>query len=200
MVPLQIGQRTVWMLLDTGFSSGLGLPDWARKEILGTTRTVPGAPFAYYHGHGQAERARLKDDLHIGWHVIRQPIVELGLGNDPVIGAEYLKHFVVTIDQRNGRVRFTRKAITPIKVASIVGPGFYIDLKTAKVIAVVPRSGAAKVGLRIGDRLEMIEGIPFEEYRTMESPRALHAGSVSLVYVRDGRRFPVIVPITVLLP
>jgi predicted aspartyl protease len=199
MIPVRIGDKTYWALIDTGFSSGLGVPTSLRREIAGADRTVPGAPFAYYHGQAQGERARLAGDLRIGWHIIRRPIADIGLGKDIVLGAAYLKNFAITIDQRNSRVRFTRKDVTPIHVPSIVGPGFYVDLETARILVVVPNSGAARAGLQVGDQLVMIEGVPFMQYRRMSMPVALEPGLVSLVYERHQRRFAVRVPITTLL-
>jgi predicted aspartyl protease len=200
MVPLAIGDRVVWTLLDTGFASGLGVPQSMARELPGLDKAVPGQPFSYYHGDGKTTRARLTADVKIGWHVLRTPIVDIGVGNTPVIGAAYLRQFVVTIDQRNRRVRFVRREITPIKTPSIVGTGFFVDLQTGVLIAIVPGSGAARAGLRIGDRLTAIESIPFDTYRDKMSGKPLRVDAVSLTYERDDEAFDVRVPITVLVP
>ncbi len=200
LVEMKIGEKTVWVLLDTGYDGGLSLPDSARKLYPGAEKAYPGPSFAYYHGHGQGDRARLTDDLHIGWHVVRQPIVDLGIGRDPIIGGDYLRHFAITLDQRNGRVRFTRKDITPIRVPSIYGPGYYVERQSGKVIAVLPRSGAARAGLKVGDRLSSIDGMPYARFRDLREHIVLQQNTVSLIYERNGRLFPLVVPITVLLP
>ncbi|HEV7300784.1 MAG TPA: aspartyl protease family protein [Tepidisphaeraceae bacterium] len=202
MVPLRVGRREVWTLLDTGFSSGLALPNWARASVPGAKETVPGTPFTFYHGRAanQSDRARLKVDVAVGGHTIERPIAEIGLGNVPVIGTAYLRHFAVTIDQRNGRVAFRRSSQSPIVVPPIVGPGYYVDLTTARIIAIVPNSGADRAGLKVGDQLERIEGMPFADYRAARTPLALRHGMASLTYLRNGRRQSVAVPIGVLVP
>jgi prepilin-type N-terminal cleavage/methylation domain-containing protein len=139
-------------------------------------------------------------DLRIGWHVIRQPIVDIGLGQTPVIGANYLKYFAVTIDQRNQRVRFARRAIAPIHVPPIRRTRFYINVRTGEVIGVVPMSGADRAGIQVGDRLLTIEGVPFTTYRDSDNPAQLRSGSVTLTYDRGGVTRAADVPITVLLP
>jgi hypothetical protein len=202
LVELRLGHRRMWVMMDTGYSSGLGLPNWARSRVPGAQNATPGMPFTYYHGRGTRpiDRARIDDDLHLGWHVIHRPIADIGLSSVPVIGSDYLRHFAITFDQANGRVRFRRSATAAITVPPIVEPGFYVDPATATIIAVVPKSGAALADLRVGDRLVQLEGLPFATYRATPAPRALRPGQVSLIYERKGKQASAVVPITTLVP
>lgn len=200
-VKVRVGPREVWALVDTGYSLGLALPASVKKSTPGASATVAGPPVLYYGtGMRQSEQARLAVDVTVGRHVIEKPIADIGVaGDETILGAAYLRHFAVTFDQRNGRVRFARAAREPIRTASLVGAGYYVHPADESIVAIVPGSGAARAGLKVGDKLVAIDGVPISTFRIVgDLPRAREDES-DVTYERGGKAFTTVVKIGVLL-
>jgi predicted aspartyl protease len=152
-VPIRVGTREVWAMIDTGFSSGLAVPTAEARQFPGTSRSVTGDLVTTWHGTVRSKTARLTEPLRVGRQVFHRPVVDVGISNDVVLGIEYLQHFAITIDQRNGRARFTRRANGPIEFGPLRRPGFTVDPDTNLVTDVIPNSHASRAGLRVGERV-----------------------------------------------
>ena len=203
LIPLNLGGRELWAHLDSGFSGGLVVPDRAVADFPGAEAAVSaGDKFNFVHGgSGRARTARLTDDLRLGRHVIRRPVVSVGLGQEPTLGTEYLRHFAVTIDQKNRRVRFARTEPSPIEVPPVYRAGFEADPSTGTVKYVMPDSGAQRAGMRVGDRVTAVEGVPFDRYvRQGGTPSLAKPGYVGVQVERDGKLLKLSVPLTVVVP
>jgi predicted aspartyl protease len=204
LVPLRLGGREVWANIDTGFSGGLVIPDWAVASFPGAERSVAaGEKFRFVHGASSRSRvARLTDDLRLGRHVIRRPVVSVGVGDEPTIGSAYLRHFAVTLDQKNRRVRFSRLKVGAIEVPPVYRPSFEVDA-TGVVRAVLPGGAAEGVGLRVGDRVTAVDGVPLNELRgrgARPRPAVARPDLLTLDVERGGKPLRFTVPLTVLLP
>jgi predicted aspartyl protease len=105
-VPFTIGDHTTSLILDTGFSGFLVIPREQVPDFPGAEHKIAQSTARCFYGTDDIDLAQLRDDLHIGQHTIEQPIVAVGNGTKAMIGAQYLKHFIITIDQRNQRIRF----------------------------------------------------------------------------------------------
>jgi predicted aspartyl protease len=105
-VPFSFGDRNVSLVLDTGFSGFVVIPHDQVADFPGAERKLAHSTVRCFYGTDDIDLAQLRDDLHIGQHTIEQPIVAVGNGTKAMIGAQYLKHFIITIDQRNRRIRF----------------------------------------------------------------------------------------------
>ena len=187
LVPLRVGGREVWANMDTGFAGGMVVPDWAVKSFPGSERAVEaGDRFQFIAGvSARARMARLTEDLNIGRHTVRRPVVHVAKVDEPTIGTAYLMHFAITIDQKNKRVRFARLKVGAIEAPPVYRPGFEIDPATGVVTYVLPGGKAAAAGLRVGDRITAIEGVPLEEFLRNGPAAVARAGAAS---ARAGRR------------
>ena len=69
------------------------------------------------------------------------------------------------------------------------------------VRSVVPNSGAARAGVRVGDRVVSVEGIPFEKFARLPAPpRLAQPNHLAVELMRDGGTIRLNVPMTVVLP
>jgi hypothetical protein len=109
VIPVSIGARTFATHLDSGSPSTFNLP-LAQKDSVGLAGELTEV------GRGRTANstlviyeAQLTDTLRIGGHVFPQARVRF---NDRLpdanLGAGVLREFVVTLDQKNRRVRFDR--------------------------------------------------------------------------------------------
>jgi hypothetical protein len=109
VIPVRIGNRTYQAHLDSGSPGGFNLP-LAQKDsldLLGEVREI---------GRGRTANtelviygAQVADTARIGAHAFPQAMIQF---NDELpqanLGGRVLREFVVTLDQKNRRVRFDR--------------------------------------------------------------------------------------------
>jgi predicted aspartyl protease len=152
-VPVRIGTREMWAMIDTGYSAGLAVPKSEARQFPGTSRAVTGDMVTTWHGTVRSKTARLTETLRVGEQVFLRPVVDVGISSDVVLGIDYLRYFAVTIDQRNGRARFARRVLGPIEIGPLRRPGFTVDPETQLVTDVIPNSNASRAGLQVGERV-----------------------------------------------
>jgi predicted aspartyl protease len=58
-VPIRVGTREVWAMIDTGFSSGLAVPTAEARQFPGASRFVIGDLVTTWHGTVRSKTARL---------------------------------------------------------------------------------------------------------------------------------------------
>ena len=202
LVPVTVAGRETWMLLDTGHTvNGLQI---APEHVAGAawaSPPVPGPSVTTFFGTADSRLGRLAGEARIGRYTIRRPIVCLVDGADgEYLGSDVLRHFAITIDQRNDRVRFARASEAPIEVPPLRTLGFGLD-RDGTVQEILPTSAAAAAGLRMGDRVLSMNGAPLTWLRS--SARAYFEGRnepVRLQVVRDGTTRTLTVPVTTLVP
>jgi predicted aspartyl protease len=118
LIPGSIAGQEVWLVVDTGFSGALAIPQWAMGAFPGTSGAIATGEVHYYFGKGTYKISRMASDLTLGRHRIVRPLFMPEMGRDPTIGAEYLRQFTITIDQRNQRIRLHRVGDQPIRTAA----------------------------------------------------------------------------------
>jgi predicted aspartyl protease len=202
-IPAKILGEETWLLLDTGHTgSGLTLSryrliamPWASTPVdTGTIQTMLG---------NRAMRAgRMDGDITIGQFTLHRPIVSIGFNDtDEFIGSDTLRHFIITIDQHNNRIRFrSAERSDVIEPPPVRRLGFDVVDANGK-IEVTPGSAAAQVGLQTGDILLAMNDIPLERwnYRAYEYLESL-GQPVKLLLHRGGRNETLVVPLTVVIP
>lgn len=105
-VTAQLGGDRIAVKIDSGFSRELGLPSATDVDFLyGPT---PGSDIVTISGTHRQQEGRLAEDLQLGHHVIPHPRAAIN-GGDPKLGSRLLRHFSITFDQQNHRVRFARR-------------------------------------------------------------------------------------------
>jgi hypothetical protein len=169
-IPAKVGGRNLMMGLDTGCSRGITLP-WSWRTKLPLERP-PAETFISRSAFGsrQVWAARLDGDFVLAGHVLHRPIVSFIAENEnPVLGGEVLRYFIVTIDQRTPQVLFRRPAgqTKPIEMPSVCDFGLNLSYgpgSTPTIAGVTPATDAAAQGIAAGDTLLAIDGTPAEEF------------------------------------
>jgi membrane-associated protease RseP (regulator of RpoE activity) len=162
---------------------------------------VPGPRVTTFFGTTESRLGRIDRDAQVGRYTIRRPIVCLVPESDgEYLGSDVLRHFAITIDQKNDRVRFSRASTAPIEVPSLRTLGFGLD-RDGTVKEILPTSAAARSGLAIGDRVVTINGAPLTGMRPNAKEYLEEQGEpVRLQVERDGAPRTVAVPVTTLVP
>jgi predicted aspartyl protease len=120
-IPVSIGDLTIEAAIDSGSPSGLALPKRYAEQLklatplaeIGRGRTA-NSDFALYS-------ATVDATVRIGSNTFPRPVVTFNeVLPGALFGAQILRHMVMTIDQKNRRIRLTpaAPAPAPLKVAS----------------------------------------------------------------------------------
>lgn len=165
-LPVEVGDRTHYFHLDTGFSNTFSLssstlallPRYEQKYdessvILGKD----GAPEVVTE-----YLSRLRENISVGSHVVERPFIRwkkkhAGTASN-LIGMKILKNFKIEIDRSNKRVRLSRKAIS-FSSRKQLGFGITHDNEShSSIVSSVTPSYGAKNNLKVGDRILTING------------------------------------------
>ena len=122
--------------------------------------------------------------------------------DEPQVGWHVLHHFVLTFDQKNKRIRMQASGTAPIRMASLVGSGlaFHPRPDGMEILKVFPGTSAEEAGLREGDLITAIDGIPVHE-RGCSDPRGAQTGQHEMLsYLRDGIQAETEVETGILIP
>lgn len=97
------------LLLDTGFSGFLHLPEAAAKQLAATRPAGCAGVASTAHRQREFDRFELSHDLMVGRYRLRHPIASVfrdaKATGDGALGTGVLRHFTVTIDLPRRRVR-----------------------------------------------------------------------------------------------
>lgn len=190
-----VGTDTLWVLIDTGSSWGLTLRDPARLRLASPLR-VTGARVRADGVH-LTESGRIDGVVRVGPLRLADPVVNNAVGVD-LVGQDVLRHFRITFDGRTGRIRFERPDApveTPVTSAAVPVRGFALipDLRSARVWWV--DDAAHEAGLREGDEVVAVNGVPWAERGCPAAGEAPAVSSVRFRVRRDGQEFEVTVPV-----
>jgi len=122
-------------------------------------------------------------------HAIDHPPIEFaGIFPRANLGGQFLRHFVVTFDQRNHRVRFTRPSDEPLHPAARrrIGVAFAPSPEGLKVMMVVAGGAGENAGLREGDLVVAIDGEPAGAIGQGELRERLGGAEPLTMHVRRG--------------
>lgn len=201
LVPIGVGVREAWMVLDTGHTvQGLHLLPDRVDGLAWATRPVQGPAVQTMFGETASIIGRLAADAQIGRHLIRRPIVCMVKSTDQeFLGSDVLSHFAVTLDQKNDRIRFARAGDSPIEIPGIQTLGFILDAR-GRVSLIVPNTFAERRGLRVGDHVTAVEGVSLDQLRTDGWAQLRnHRGPLRLTIVRDHKEMELPVEVTTLV-
>lgn len=198
-IHLDVNGATVRALIDTGDSSALQLPSSLRPEFVNPPRPVGSALAA--DGPAVFREGRLRGSVALAGITLMNPIIDVG----PVtlVGADVLRHFVVTLDQRSRLVRFTPQTPGPVLFRPVFGLGdasVPTPRQTLRVTALFPGSPAQAAGLRIGDEIVAIDGRPIPEIACLKRDYWDNRTQTALSIRRGQSDLTIDCPVAVLVP
>jgi len=160
-VTLGVAGRPLDVLIDTGNDQGLIVTEAAGSELPFVDPPSLGPLLTTVSGTVRVRVGRLDGDVAIGGHRVARPVVSLMPCNAPMLGAELLSHFRVSLDGPSRRVRFERQPRRPVTVDSRFTDGLGLRRVPSgwEVVDVIPGSPADRAGLSVGDHVRAIEQV-----------------------------------------
>lgn len=189
-------------LVDSGAGGFLFLPFDAESVLRFKAAPVEGPKVRVVEGDERTRVGRLDGMFEIGPHKVLDPIAYL-TSREAILGADFLRHFEVTIDQERSCVLFRRGEAGPIRVPPkrTTGLAFIRKAHTWIIIAVIPESPASNLDLREADQVIAVEGRPAAEVDAPTWKRLLDSRKNITLRIRRGAdERDVRVPIIVLVP
>ncbi|HMN40825.1 MAG TPA: aspartyl protease family protein [Phycisphaerales bacterium] len=199
-VDVRVGSRSRSFLIDTGKAGGFSCCDFDRLGFANPPATI--AMGVAVGGSYELTSGRLETDLTLGDVVFRRPVVEKSESFD-LIGAEALKTFVVTFDQRNRRIRLHTAGERVITFSPVRGIGVGFDFSEGKwgIARVFPGQPAEAVGILPGDSVIRLGGKRLRELACTRPIDLFDTGdAVDLTVIRQRRRLDFRVPIMTVVP
>ena len=211
-VTLDLGSVRTAAVLDTRSFVGFVLPDSLepRLSFVDSIRTISRARGPSL-GSFTLRRGQLNTPVRLGHFEAQKPFVTLRDRGGSVIGVPILQQFVITLDVANKRVRLTRpdgsQRLTvpedPVAAPGANPPagrpplGFALAPRSdgsLTIVGVVQNSNAERAGLRDGDTLVELDGVPAAQMNVGVFRAAAAKGTpVWVVVERDGKRLEFVV-------
>lgn len=177
LVPIQISDRTVIALIDSGSDAAFTLnPVGLEPKFTFGPRI--GATIGTLAGDRTQQIGRLGEPITVGGYLFDRPIVDL-TDELSTIGGDALKHFTITFDQERNRVTFHRDSRAPIEAPPRRSAGVSFNKTPAywRVVGVVPSSSAEREGIQPGDLVTRINGEPVAKWDLPRYEQLVAAGS-----------------------
>ncbi len=158
----RVGSRIRRLLLDSGSNGTISVRPHRSIRWVGES-----AKIQLSQGMSELrlkEVGRFDGAIQIGPLEFAEPVV--GLTDDTeLVGYDVLKHFVMTFDQQNRRVRMQPISESPIRMVSRTGTGALLRPREEvfEVARIVPGSSADEAGLEPGDRVTHVDGVAVDE-------------------------------------
>jgi hypothetical protein len=151
---VNLAGKTRRILIDSGSNGRIAL-----RRLYGglqwRDQPLPLFWSATMDGAAQRVGGRVSETIRIANLDFEQPIVEI-TDDTELMGVDVLKHFTITFDPSNQRVRFEPGTEGPIRMAPHRGTGAVFRSDPAgswRVVRVLPGTPAVDAGLRRGDRV-----------------------------------------------
>lgn len=201
-VDVRIGsaRRSRSFLIDTGKAGGFSCSNFDSLEFANPPATI--AMGVAVGGAYELRSGRLDADVVLGDVVFKRPVVEKSDSSD-LIGAEALKTFVVTFDQRNRRVRFDTAGDRTVTFSPVRGIGVGFDFSEGNwgIARVFPGQTAEAAGLQPGDSVIRLGGKRLRELACTRPIDLFDTGdAVDLTVIRQRKRLEFRVPIMTVVP
>ncbi len=205
---LLVAGKSARTLFDTQGGVGLMLfADFAGTLPFQAAPVITGYAQSPAFGVAAKRQARLNDIVQLGPYRLDKPVITVQDFFDPIgngiLGMEVLSKFTVTLDQSHRRVRFSRSTSVVEPPPPVVAHGITVTFTPAslRVVAVVPGSPAAKLGMVAGDIIVSANGRATANWTPADwAAVELSASEATLVVERDGTQRSVVVPSVVFVP
>jgi hypothetical protein len=196
-IKVKVGSRTRRLLIDSGSNGTISVRSHRSIRFAGET-----VPVSLSQGMSDTELrhvGRYDGEMQIGPLVFNEPFVGITTDTE-LLGYDVLRHYVLTFDQQNRRVRMAPVANMPPTMAPRTGSGALTRPRDEglEVAHVVAGSPAKASGIEIGDTVTHINGTPVYERGCRDGQRPV--GPVEYSVLRDGAELTIQSEIAVLLP
>lgn len=195
MVKLTLKDLTVDFVIDTSSRNAFTFPAELKGDVVSAYRSKPGRLLV---GAAKRKRAREPNDaglLRLGHHEVSYAPFEFKEGAS-TIGWKILRHFAVTFDPRNHRVRFVRQTEWPMNFS--FSPKFGLELASdgnaMVVVSVFPDSPIDRSVIKVGIKIVEIEGRPARDY-TQGALRSLMDRRTAILFMVESSGFRLLVPV-----
>ena len=160
-LPIELAGRQFTAVLDTRSTAALSITPKAAESLPfdGEIRVVGRSAGAGLPG-ADVREGKLKGNAQIGSYTFPDPVLSMrelppGFPQGPLVGSRVLRNFVMSLDQRNARLRLTRTGSSTIEIGSMRGTTATATARPAEPNGVVT---ADYVGT-YGDRtLSLVDG------------------------------------------
>jgi len=203
-VPLTVNGTTTWAFIDSGDVGGFTFPHSITQGLDFDDKPVqlPGY-ISTFHGAVTNYGVRLKGSIYLGNNRFVSPIVQIS-GNEPSIGCDVLKHFVVSINLRKKMACFARFVHDPIGPSpSVRHHGFFFRTQEDcwLVTSAIAGTTLNKLGLRVDDRVISVNGRATSELSKQNLKEIVDRNDrLVLCIIRDDQELTIEIPITILIP
>ncbi|MEO8449245.1 MAG: aspartyl protease family protein [Gemmatimonadota bacterium] len=198
-ITIEIDGQHVPAVIDTQGGTDLTVPPALASSLrFASTPVIVGQAKVGDHPPTPLTAARLDGDVRIGGFTISRPIVNViptmpGETDQVVLGIGLLRHFSVTLDQKNRRVRLqsTERTIPLAPSIRMIGLGLGSAPDNGVFIVTVTPSGAAEAaGVQAGDVVVEIGGRPARDFLAPSELTALvqRGDPIRFELTRSGRR------------
>lgn len=200
-VPVQLGNESFVVLLDSGSNGALNLnPTGLHPRFAVQPRLGP--PVASLSGDRAPLVGRLADDLRLGSHALQRPVVDL-TPNVSSLGGGVLRQFAVTFDQRRNLVTLEREEAGPVPPNARRSTGLALARSPVywRVLDVLADSPAATAGFAPGDLVARINGEPVARWDFDRFAALVDSGGpITFTCLAGAREFDREVPVFDLVP
>lgn len=181
LISLQMGNESFIAQIDTGSDGSLSLNSTGLHPRF-ANGPRPGTLISSLQGDRQQLTGRLSQNVLIGSHTIEQPIVDL-TAQLSSIGGEFLRHFILTFDQRHNQVTLVRDTDGSVTMEPRRSTGLSFSRSSAywRVLSVIPDTPTAQLPVQAGDLCIRINGEPVKKW-TFDRYAALVKSAVSITY------------------
>lgn len=164
LVPIQISDRTVVALIDSGSDAAFTLNPVGLEPKFEYGPRI-GATIGTLAGDRTQQIGRLAEPVTVGGYLFDRPVVDL-TDELSTIGGDALKHFTLTFDQERNHVILHRESREPILAPPRRSAGVSFNKTPAywRVVGVVPGSSAETQGVQSGDLVTRINGDPVAKW------------------------------------
>jgi hypothetical protein len=115
-LPIKIGSLSVTALVDTGTDRAIDLPTSILRQLPLSDFPHPVGEAEGVTGRSTIAEAALDADLVVGQHRVGRPRVTFSESFEfPILGSIFFHEYIVTIDQRNRRMRLVRASSSRAK-------------------------------------------------------------------------------------
>lgn len=195
---IRLGRIERRLLIDSGSSGRIAVEP--HKKLAWASEPIPLRLFQGMYDVEMTKVGRLDGQAAVGPLIFERPLVTL-TDETERIGAQVLRHFVLTFDQENRRMMMEPIVSGPVEMPPYRGTGMvFLPVNNYFEIAyVIPGSPAEEAGLKKGDRVTHLDGVPVLDRGCRDYDREVGDSTVITVII-EGKPREITVPNAVLVP